>query len=148
MKPRSAGYFYVRAHMRCALIAAASLLVGYSSPVVSAEPLPPEFHGYWVPSGAACSSSLGIRVSAKAIQFSKGENKQSFPVDPCFSCEGGARYSGIVVWAAPANSENQAPFIAIFNSGERKGVTVVEISSPGLQSQFPLNNVELKHCGP
>jgi len=81
------------------------------------------------------------------MQFHNGERQRSFEIDTCFSCEGGARYSGIVVWATPTNSEGQS-FTAYFNAGERKGVTIVEIPSFELQSQFPLHNVKLKHCGP
>ncbi len=138
---------FVRDHMRRAFLIASLLLAGYSSAAASAESLPSELYGYWVPSRAACSSSLGIRVSAQTIQFRKGDKQLSFQIEPCFSCEGGARYSGIVVWAIPKNSKDQS-FTAYFNAGERKGVTVVEIPSSELQSQFPLNNVKLKNCGP
>lgn len=124
-----------------------ALLTVYSTVAISGEPLPSELHGYWVPSKALCSSSLGVHVSPYAIQFRKGKRVLSFPVEACFSCEGGVRYSGIVVWAIPVKAGNH-PFTAYFNAGERKGVSVVEISFSGLQAQFPLNNVELKHCGP
>ena len=121
------------------------LLAVYSSVRGSIEPLPPEFHGYWVPSSGDCSSSLGIRVLPYTIQFREGEKLLSFPIEPCFSCEGGSRYDGIVVWAIPVKSESQL-FTAYFNAGERKRVAIVEVSSPELQSQFPINNVELKPC--
>lgn len=130
-----------------AWIGAVLALLAYTSPVQSAEPLPSEFHGTWVPAGSACPAPLGISVSAQAIQFRNAKSKRSFPVEACFSCEGGSRYDGIVVWATPTGTQAELPFTAVFNAGERKGVAVVDVLSPTLQSQFPLNKVELKRCG-
>jgi hypothetical protein len=124
-----------------------TLCFGLFSAAVFSEPqLPAELHGYWVPSSASCSSTLGIRVSANAIQFKNKTMIQAFPVEACFSCEGGVRYSGIVVWGIPVGA-NEQPFVSYFNARERKGVATLEINSTGLQSKFPLNDVELKRCG-
>lgn len=132
--------------MHRAWIAAAFILFAYTSQVQSAEPLPPEFHGTWVPAGSACPSPLAISVSTQSIQFRNAKSERSFQVEACFSCEGGARYNGIVVWATPTEPQAELAFTAYFNAGERKGGAVVEVLAPGLQSQFPLNKVELRRC--
>lgn len=128
--------------IRHAIVVTLAAVSGFA---FSSEPTPKELLGYWVPKTSACKSPLGLHVEPTAVSFRNGATSRKLPTQTCFSCEGGVRYSGIVVWVSPM-ATGEAPFFVYFNAGERRGVTRVEITSPELQSEFPINNVELKRC--
>jgi hypothetical protein len=139
------GHSNVKFHMIRSLLTIIPLVAACQS-VHAATPMPDELLGVWVRATDSCASYLRLNVTPNTIQFRKGQLKDEFPVEPCFSCEGGARYDGIVVWASPVG-KGDMPFVAHFNHGERRGVALVDISFSGLQSKYPLGGVELKHCG-
>lgn len=120
------------------------ILLMLNMPLASAEAIPRELHGYWVPAATPCSSSLGIRVSNDKIEFRNKASSENYKIDLCYSCAGGVRYSGNMIYAAPIGSMD---FVIEFNAGERLGVAIVTTSSPALESKFPINELELKRCG-
>jgi hypothetical protein len=108
--------------------------------------VPTEFSGKWVPESESCHSPLSLEVTPKEITFINKNEKQAFSnIKPCFSCEGGAQYSGIVVWLTTTDI-NESPFTIYFNAKEVKNSALVEITSNELNAKFPLNKVELKKC--
>jgi len=126
------------------------------------EPLP-EFHrdfiGDWVPKNASCKSALRFRVGPKRVVLVNGQKSRSFKIrtgDYCMSCEGGARYSGQVIWLTPGMSdfadseysESSKPSFDIrFNADEKIGTTVLNMEqNPKLAKRFPLDGVELRKC--
>lgn len=112
------------------------------------QSIPSEFLGHWVPKSASCSSPLSLNVTSTSVTFKNAKESRTFSnVEPCFSCEGGARYSGIVVWLTTTGSE-ETPFTVYFNASEIKNTAVIELESSELKSKFPLNNLRLKRCKP
>jgi hypothetical protein len=115
----------------------------------AAEPIvPPEFIGDWVPLKASCQSKTLLRVAPAAVTLLSGANSQQFgDIGICYSCEGGAQYSGEVVWLTPEfHSGSVAPFIVRFNANEEKGVAVVEIKSGNIKRRFPVHERKLRKC--
>lgn len=114
----------------------------------SAEAGPPEFVGDWVPKSGSCDSKLKFRIEGRQVVLKNGDLSRAFgDLEYCHSCEGGARYSGKIVWLFPEfNSGKEAPFVAYLNAGEKTGVTVLELKDAGLKQQYPLHNVPLKRC--
>ena len=116
--------------MHRAWIAAAFILFAYTSQVQSAEPLPPEFHGT-----GACWICLPVSTGHQRFHavhpVSQRQSERSFQVEACFSCEGGARYNGIVVWATPTEPRKQSwhsrPTSALANG---KGAPLLEVLAP------------------
>lgn len=130
--------------MRRSLFTALALFGGLAS--AGEPPVPQESQGYWVPAGASCKSELGVIVGATSIEFRNERNRRLINTRTCFSCEGGARYSGIVIWVT-ATEPNNGEFTLYLNAEERHGVATVEIESAELRSSFPLNDIALKRCG-
>lgn len=114
----------------------------------NAEAGSPEYVGDWVPKSGTCESKLKFRIEANRVSLMNGDQTKAFgDLEYCYSCEGGARYSGKVVWLFPEfNSGKEAPFVAYLNAGEKLGVTVLELKDAGLKQQYPLHNVPLKRC--
>jgi len=128
--------------------AAALLIFGLSGAAVAVPGVPPDFLGDWVPKTSTCQSELRFRVEAKSVVLINGSQSKSFGnLDFCYSCEGGARYNGIVVWMMPEfGGKTEAPFTAQFNAGEKVGVAKLDLQKPELKRQFPLHQVALKRC--
>ncbi len=82
----------------------------------------------------------------QAVLINGAQSKAFGNLDFCYSCEGGAKYSGKVVWMmAEFGGKTDPPFTAQFNAGEKLGVAMLDLQ-PGLQRQFPLQQVALKRC--
>ena len=111
-------------------------------------PVPEEFVGIWIPAGSSCQAKIGLRVEGTTVTLFNGSDYQQYGnLDICYSCEGGARYSGAVVWLLPEfGTERRAPFKVHFNDKEEEGTTVVEIARNDLKQRFPLHNVKLHKC--
>lgn len=76
-----------------------------------------------------------------------GDKSKSFgDLDMCYSCEGGAKYNGRVVWLMPESHKNITPFTVRFNADEKRGITKLDIQEADLKRQFPLHDVALKRC--
>lgn len=124
------------------------LLLATTSVPATEIPVPAEFIGEWVPAGSSCDAQSRLRVESNTVTLINGADSQQFGhLDICFSCEGGARYSGLVVWLLPEfNQHGRTPFIVRFNAQEEKGITVVEIDQDNLKKRFPLHNLKLHKC--
>ena len=122
------------------------LLLGAGVATAVSE-VPPEYLGDYVPRAATCQSALRFRVEADRVELINGARTRRFGnIDLCYSCEGGAKYSGRVVWLMPEfGGTTDAPFTAAFNAGEQIGVVKLEMA-PALNAQFPLHRVALKKC--
>lgn len=123
-----------------------------ATPVLAAQqhPVPEEFIGEWVPVGSTCNASSRLRVEDNTVTLVNGADLEQFgDLDLCFSCEGGARYNGMVLWLMPESKRSkkgQAPFIVKFNAKEEQGITVVEIVRDNLKKRFPFHNTKLYKC--
>jgi hypothetical protein len=91
-------------------------------------PIPSEFIGDWVPQKSSCTSSTRLRIDVDSVTLINGSDSQKYgDIDLCYSCEGGAQYSGEVVWLFPDfNKGNKSKFAIAFNAEEKKGITVIE----------------------
>jgi hypothetical protein len=88
---------------------------------------PPELYGAYAP-GGDCTKEPKVTLQATAITIlSAGKATRLSPIDACFSCEGGARYEGIVVWVSQLGADRNPiePFF-YFNAGEKKGALAME----------------------
>jgi hypothetical protein len=118
-----------------------------STSALGASNAPSEFVGLWVPRNNSCDSNLSFHVETEKVTLRNGDQKRSFgDLDFCFSCEGGVRYNGIVVWMKPEFSSGSEFFMAQFNAGEKRGVTKLDIKDNVIQRDFPLDGVLLKKC--
>ena len=118
-------------------------------PVLATElPVPAEFVGEWVPVGSSCNANNLLRVASNSVTLINGPDSRQFEnLDICYSCEGGARYSGSVVWLLPEFSHGgRTPFTVRFNANEEIGITVVTIERDDLKKRFPLHNLKLHKC--
>ena len=112
----------------------------------AAVPIPSEFLGKWVLKSSNCNAPVSLNVNTNSVKFQNGTDARLFSnVEACFTCEGGAKYAGIVVWAIPA-TKGEAAFTIYFNAHEVKNDAVVEIQSASLKSKFPIENQVLRHC--
>lgn len=131
-------------------VAMAALLVVCAPVFALGPPVPDEFIGDWTPMKSACKSATILRVELESVSLLSKADQLSFgDLDICYSCEGGVRYSGEVVWLSPDfNKSGTVPFIIRFNANEKKGVTRIEFLDPELKKRFPIENVALRKCGP
>lgn len=127
-----------------------SLLAMVISPAVIAvgPPIPEEFIGVWVPVGSSCQAKNKLHVKKDSVYLYNGSDTQQFGnIDICYSCEGGARYGGEVVWLMPEfNTGGQSTFTVYFNANEEHGISVVEMQNNDLMQRFPIHNVKLHKC--
>ena len=124
------------------------LLLFIPSLALAAPEVPTEFLGDWVPQSATCQSPLKFQVEAKRVLLINGSQSKIFGnIDVCYTCEGGAQYSGNVVWLLPEfGRKSNSSFTANFNAEEKLGVVKLAIENLDLKKQFPLHQVALKHC--
>lgn len=152
-----------RAAVRSVLMVSYFGASAFSSDALSAVPV--EFQGTWVPSKAACESSVRVIVAADRLTLVNGKDSQGlggiemagpgyFPPD----------YRGIMAVLITESSGNQ-PVTVLFNLNERKGVAQADfapvqpgatnpqgklynahISKLNLARRFPLDKVPLKKC--
>lgn len=128
------------------IIALAPILLTVSAWAV--PEVPPDFLGDWVPATRSCQSDLRFRVEPSAVVLINGAQSKSFGnLDFCYSCEGGAKYNGKVVWLLPEfGGKDEPPFTAYFNAGEKVGVVKLDFQDAEVKRLFPLHQVPLKRC--
>ncbi len=114
-----------------------------------ASSIPNEFRGIWKPSTESCKVEYGFRVGENTVSlFNKKQSIKLNNVDLCYSCEGGARYEGIIVWFIAKPSDSESPSLTgRFNVNEREGVTILDFNAKNLTELYPLNSLELIKCG-
>ncbi len=132
------------------MVTMAALLVASVPVFALGPPVPDAFIGDWAPMKSACKSATILRVELESVSLLGKADQQSFgDIDICYSCEGGTRYSGEVVWLSPDfNQSGTAPFIIRFNANEKKGVASIEFLDPELKKRFPIENIALRKCRP
>jgi hypothetical protein len=109
--------------------------------------VPSEFLGDWVPSKASCKSKMRLHVASTTITLINGADSQQFGnIDVCHTCEGGAQYSGNVIWLSPEFNSGDAPFMVRFNADEAMGVAVVDMESSSIGNRFPIYDMKLRKC--
>jgi len=126
-------------------------LLAITLPALAVEPpVPAEFLGEWVPVAGSCQDGNRLRVQSTTVTLVNGPDSQTFgDLDICHSCEGGARYGGIVVWLLPEFSAGSAaPFVVRFNADEKKGVAIIDIKRDDLKRRFPIDGLKLRRCQP
>jgi hypothetical protein len=124
------------------------MLLAAMSASAAESTVPAEFIGDWVPIKASCESKTRLRVAPTTVTLVNGTDSQQFGnLDICYSCEGGARYNGEVVWLLPElNSADAVPFTVRFNANEEQGIAVVEIESSSIRSRFLIHDTKLHKC--
>lgn len=144
------------------LAGASAAAVVAASVLTAAQAIPAAFQGDWVPLSAPCTSTVRFRVTEKTFTLINGKDSQSWGRIALPGAYFGPDYRGISVVAIP-DFDFSEPFKVYFNTGEKKGVTRVEIyvemkeppSAPvaklqadaqQLAKRFPLNNLPLKKC--
>lgn len=103
-------------------------------------PIPTEIFGSYAPSGN-CQQEPRVVVNAMGAFIESGGLKSGpLPVDVCYSCAGGARYSGIERWLLVKMGKNQwgdnFPVTLRFNANEQAGRLAVEYDPT---TKTPLN---------
>jgi hypothetical protein len=111
------------------------------------DDMPKEFLGRWVAQTQSCANSgaAAIKIEREAIELSDARGKLTYrDIEVCYSCEGGSRYNGIVLWATP--KQTPAPFVLYLNAHEHAGAAEIEILDETLQRRFPSGTTALQHC--
>ncbi|WP_045225105.1 hypothetical protein [Methyloterricola oryzae] len=121
-------------------------LFASSTPAVP-PPIPLDFQGQWTDSRNGCESPLRLEVGERSVTLRGGGDSQALTrLDLCYSCEGGAGYAGRSVWLMALDTDGRSQLVARFNTGEREGVTVVDLQDPALAQRYPLNGLNLRQC--
>ena len=110
----------------------------------------PDLLGRYAP-GGDCTRAPRVTLEEKALTIQAGGKVTRLaPIDACYSCEGGARYDGVVVWISQLGPDRNPiePFF-YFNAGEKKGVLSME--KRGAQNYPPAHRAvamasPLKRC--
>jgi hypothetical protein len=107
-----------------------------------------EFQGIWIPvNRSSCSTPMRIEVSNKTVVLRNGNHSSSYKnIELCYSCAGGAGYSGIEVQLYPEIDVAPSPFIIRFNADEMEGIMDIEVQDPEVGKVFPFDNLKFKKC--
>ena len=135
----------------CGLLIIFSITIGKTAQQEDSHySVPDEFIGDWVPVIDTCASPLRLRVAKHGVTLIYDDDKQTFgDLHLCYSCQGGAGYSGIVVWLEPewaSRHLRSSPFIIRFNDDERAGITVIDSMHSELAKRFPMDSTDLRKC--
>lgn len=104
-----------------------------------------EFRGDWVPSRAACTSPLRLRIDANVVTFVKGDDRAEYrKLDQCFTCAGRDAEN---VTLLTTDAMGDSPF-TIYLDGSKKlpTVTVYFDNDKKLAARFPFGKAPLKKC--
>ena len=131
----------------------------------AAGPVPREHQGTWVPSAAACESTVRVQLSSDTLTLVNGKDSQPLRgiemAGPGYFPPG---YRGIMA-VLITEFDGHQPVTVLFNTGEKKGAAQLEfapvqprsgnpqlnaynahISKLALAKRFPLDKVMLKKC--
>ena len=132
--------------MRLLLVLVSWCLVSHSYAIE--QDISKRYLGKYAKSAKECQSSSFVTLFAKTIKLTNGEfSVQLSGIDHCYSCEGGARYSGKVVWLFPEFG-TQSPSRAMFtlNHNEQQGKLGVILKDPVLASSMGFTEAVLLKC--
>lgn len=107
-----------------------------------------EYVGKYTTKKQECTGNKYVELNSKSIKFNSGSfNLVMDNVDHCYSCEGGARYSGIVVWLFPEfGVVSPSRAVLTLNHGEEIGMLGVELKEPNLVSNMGFERAVLSKC--
>lgn len=131
------------------IICALTLIISFSNVSRSeTTTVDKEFQGIWIPSNQKfCASTVRIEIHKNTVVLhSKNDSVNFGNLDICYSCAGGAQYSGIEVYLFPEKEITPSPFIIRFNADERKGILVIEVQDEKLKKRFPFDKYIFKRC--
>ncbi|MFN8009572.1 MAG: hypothetical protein U0V70_21570 [Terriglobia bacterium] len=131
----------------------------------SSDVVPAQFFGDYVPATGTCDSPVRFQVEGTKVTLINGKDSATFGDLAIPTSYFGPDYSGISTVLVPEINGNDPPFNVYFNYNEKKGVTWVDIYTPGpasphavlaamqtahkkLAERFPLNQMPLKKCAP
>lgn len=125
------------------------IVIALASHVANAEDtIPQEFLGKWIPKSQSCRSTSGtaVIIGADSIEILDTQSKTIYQgVDICNSCEGGSKYSGIVLWVTPKD-KSPFPFILYLNAHEKSGAAELEVVDEEIAKKFSAPATALQKC--
>ena len=126
----------------------AVILSFYNLSMAETTTVDKEFQGIWIQNSQnSCASAIRIEVRKDSVVLHNNKDTAKFGnLDVCYSCAGGAQYSGIEVHLFPEKEIAPSPFIIRFNADERKGILVIEMQDVKLKNRFPFDKYIFKKC--
>lgn len=129
----------------CARIAVA-MLVGFASNAFAVSlDLPADVYGTYAPSGD-CTLQPRINVNKSGVYLDTAAGRRGpLPIMVSYTFVGGARYSGIQVWALVKHGgknrwgDDNTPVILTFNANEQRGMLTAERENPGTEPPVALD---------
>ncbi len=118
-----------------------------SWPALAVSTVPADLQGIWVPQSQPCSkATVSLDVGPEKASIKQQGRIWSFEkLLLCYTCEGGTKYQGMVVWMSPVpDVPGPAAFTVYFNEGEQRGVARVELSQQ--LKGIALQQVVLRNC--
>jgi hypothetical protein len=126
---------------------AVAILVCAVFPVALAADLelPPEVYGQYAP-GGDCAKQPRIIVNKVGVHLDTATGKRGpLPIMVSYTFVGGARYSGIQIWALVKHGgknrwgDDNTPVILTFNADEKRGALTAERENPGKERPVALD---------
>ena len=129
----------------CLLVAAICFPLSLKSEITAVEK---QFQGIWIPKNkSSCSGPMRIEVHKTTVVLCNGKHTATYGnIEMCYSCAGGAQYSGIEVQLYPEKETAPSPFIIRFNPDEKEGVMVIELQDSKIEKSFPFGKLRFKKC--
>ncbi|MEF7613838.1 hypothetical protein V4F39_07940 [Aquincola sp. MAHUQ-54] len=107
--------------------------------------LPPDVYGNYSP-GGDCAKQPRIIVNKAGVHLDTAVGKRGpLPVMVSYTFVGGARYSGIQIWALVKHGgrnrwgDDNTPVILTFNADEKRGALTAELENPGKERPVTLD---------
>lgn len=126
---------------------AVAILVGAVAPIALGADLelPPDVYGNYAP-GGDCAKQPRITVNKAGIHLDTATGKRGpLPIMVSYTFVGGARYSGIQIWALVKHGgknrwgDDNTPIILTFNADEKRGQLTAERENPGNERPVTLD---------
>ena len=107
--------------------------------------LPPDIYGNYAP-GGDCAKQPRIIVNKIGVHLDTAAGKRGpLPIMVSYTFVGGARYSGIQIWALVKHGgknrwgDDNTPLIFTFNADEKRGELTAERENPGKERPVALD---------
>lgn len=140
--PRSGG-----GAVACLRRLAVALPVWVVAPIAYAADLqlPPDIYGNYAP-GGDCAKQPRITVNKAGVHVDTASGQRGpLPIMVSYTFVGGARYSGIQIWALVKHGgknrwgDDNTPIILTFNANEKRGELTAERENPGKERPVTLD---------
>jgi hypothetical protein len=118
------------------------------SPKCEVTAVEKQFQGIWITKDqSSCLVSIRVEVRKTTVVLRNGNHVATYgDIEMCYSCAGGAQYSGIEVQLYPEKETVPSPFIIRFNPDEKEGLMTIEIQDSKLKKSFPFEELIFKKC--